>query len=226
MIDITIHKKNYGSKEVLKDMKLTIHPGKVYGLVGENGAGKTTLFKCIAGLEGYHGKIESGFDPLKNHIGFLPTVPFIFSRITGREYLKLLCQARQVANPKIDQKNIFNLPLNEYAIHYSSGMKKKLALTGVLLQKNDFYILDEPFNGVDIHSNMLITEIIQKLKNLNKYLLISSHILESLTDIADEILLLKHKSIGHRYVQSEYDELGKNMQPTSIQGIVDRLELE
>jgi hypothetical protein len=81
-----------------------------------------------------------------------------------KEYLQLLCNARKVKAPNFEEKNIFELPLNQYAISYSTGMKKKLALTGILLQNNEVLILDEPFNGVDIQSNILITEIIL-LKN-------------------------------------------------------------
>jgi ABC-2 type transport system ATP-binding protein len=65
---------------------------------------------------------------------------------------------------------------------------KKLALTAILLQENKFFILDEPFNGVDIQSNIIITEIIIKLKELGKTILISSHIFSTLNDTCDEIL--------------------------------------
>jgi ABC-2 type transport system ATP-binding protein len=65
---------------------------------------------------------------------------------------------------------------------------KKLALTAILLQENKFFILDEPFNGVDIQSNIIITELIIKLKELGKTILISSHIFSTLNDTCDEIL--------------------------------------
>jgi ATPase subunit of ABC transporter with duplicated ATPase domains len=87
--------------------------------------------------------------------------------ITGKEYIRLLCNARGKTNLDIDSKNIFDLPLNQYASTYSTGMKKKLAITAILLQENDYFILDEPFNGVDIQSNVILTEIILKLKELN-----------------------------------------------------------
>lgn len=81
---------------------------------------------------------------------------------------------------EIDNRNIFDLPLNQYAATYSTGMKKKLALMAILIQENKVLILDEPFNGVDIHSNIIITEIIHQLKLLNKTILISSHIFSTL----------------------------------------------
>ena len=157
MISINNLSKSYGSKKVLTGINIRFEKGKAYGIVGENGSGKTTLFRCITGIEKYDGVISSDFDKLKDHIGFLQTEPFFFSKITGREYIRLLCNAREVAAGNTDERNVFELPLDEYASTYSTGMKKKLALTAILLQKNDCFILDEPFNGVDIHSNIIIS---------------------------------------------------------------------
>ena len=131
---------------------------------------------ALPGCERHSGKIESTFDNLKNHLGLLQTDPYFFPRITGQEYLRLLCNARGIRTADFEARNIFELPLKQYALTYSTGMKKKLALMGILLQENDFFILDEPFNGVDIQSNIIITEIIRKVKGMNKIILISSHI--------------------------------------------------
>lgn len=89
-------------------------------------------------------------------------------KITGKEYPQLLTNAREVELQNVHDKNIFDLPLNKYASTYSTGMQKKLALTAILLQQNEVFILDETFNGVDIQSNLVITEIIKKLKALKK----------------------------------------------------------
>ena len=107
-------------------------------VVGENGAGKTTLFKCISGLETSSGKISSDFISLKNTLGLFLTEHFFFPKITGKEYLQLLTNARQVELQNVHDKNIFDLPLNQYASTYSTGMQKKLALTAILLQKTRF----------------------------------------------------------------------------------------
>ena len=82
------------------------------------------------------------------------------TKITGLEYLKFMCQSRSIDSGKLLERNVFNLPLNRYAETYSTGMKKKLALTAILMQENSVFILNEPFNGVDIQSNILISEII------------------------------------------------------------------
>lgn len=191
MIDIKDLKKTFGENVVLDHFSHSFAPGKVYGIVGENGAGKTTLFRCIAGFESFEGEVTSSQSPLKNYLGYLPTEPFFFEKMTGREYLQLLCNARGVTVSDLDEKNFFELPLHQFVSTYSTGMKKKLALTGILLQSNDYFILDEPFNGLDIQSNMMLTEVIHQLKAKQKIVIISSHIFSTLADTCDEIIHLK-----------------------------------
>lgn len=226
MIRIEGLSKNYGNNEVLKEINMEFSRGKVYGIVGENGAGKTTLFRCIAGLENYSGEIISQITPLKNHLGLLLTDPFFFSKITGKEYIRLLCNARNKRNINIDQKNIFDLPLNQYASSYSTGMKKKLAITAILLQENECFILDEPFNGVDIQSNIVLTEIILKLKELNKTVLVSSHIFSTLSDTCDKIHLLRKGEQIKSVQKEDFKLLEQEMKDFTIGNRIQKLELK
>lgn len=226
MIKIENLSKSYGSKKILSNINLSFEDGKVYGIVGENGSGKTTLFKCIAGIENHTGIIESNLKPLKDHIGYLQTDPFYFSKITGGEYIRLLCNARGKEYENPDNKNIFDLPLNQYAVTYSTGMKKKLALTAILLQKNQYYILDEPFNGVDIQSNIIFSDILKQLKKLGKTLIISSHIFSTLNDICDEIHLLKSGQFIRKVFKHEFSDLEQEMKDIFIGNKIDKLELK
>ncbi|MBR4323887.1 MAG: ATP-binding cassette domain-containing protein, partial [Bacteroidales bacterium] len=189
MIKIVDLHKSYGSKSVLRGINAEFQSGKTYGIIGENGAGKTTLFRCIAGLERFDGTIISDLQPLKNHLGLLFAEPYFFDKITGEEYIRLLCYARHKRIDNIADKNIFDLPLSQYVTTYSTGMKKKLALLAVLLQGNEFFVLDEPYNGIDINGSIALTEILLKLKELNKTVIISSHIFSTLSDTCDEILV-------------------------------------
>jgi len=226
MIKIKELSKLFGNKEVLKNLSMEFSTGNVYGIVGENGAGKTTLFRCIAGLESYSGEIISDVKPLKNHLGLLLTEPFFFTMMTGREYIRLLCNARGKTNVDIDSKNIFDLPLDQYASTYSTGMKKKLAITAILLQENEYFILDEPFNGVDIQSNIILTEIILKLKELNKVVIISSHIFSTLSDTCDEIHLLRKGEQIKSVNKAGFKDLEQEMQEITIGNLIKNLELK
>jgi ABC-2 type transport system ATP-binding protein len=211
MIQVNELSKSFGRKKVLHAISATFMPGKVYGIVGANGAGKTTFFRCLTGLDSHGGTVSSSWQPLKDHLGFLPTQPYFLSRMTGREYLRLLCQAKGLPEQDYQVKNLFDLPLDEYAMHYSTGMKKKLALTALVLQDNDVWILDEPFNGVDIQSNLLIYEIIRRLRGRGKTLLISSHILSTLRDLCDHILVLQEGSLNQSVDQEDYEKLEKEL---------------
>ena len=226
MIEIKDLSKHYGTKQVLKDINISFKKGRIYGIVGENGSGKTTLFRCIAGLEKYKGDITSDFVQLKNHLGLLFTEPYFFTRITGKEYIQLLLNVRNIKISNIETRNIFDLPLNQYASTYSTGMKKKLALTGILLQENDCFVLDEPFNGVDIQSNIIIAEIIDRLKKLGKTIIISSHIFSTLAETCDEIYLLKKGELIKRVFKQDFDKLETKMKEFSIGNIIDKLELK
>jgi len=116
--------------------------------------------------------------------------------------------------------------LNQYASTFSTGMKKKLALLAILLQGNQYFILDEPFNGVDIQSNLIITEIIRKLQILNKNVIISSHIFSTLSETCDEIYLLHQGQLAQSVPKQDFNRLEAEMKAFSIGNKIDRLNLE
>lgn len=223
MIVLNAISKRFGTKEVLKNISLSFESGKVHGIVGENGAGKTTLFKCIAGLELCEGTIDSAFQPIKDHIGYLSSEPYFFSHITGMEYIRLFCEARRLPLTSETVQNLFDLPLNQYAQTYSTGMKKKLALTALLHQPNSVFILDEPFNGVDIQSNLLITAIIHKLKEAGKTVIISSHIFSTLKETCDEIYQLSGGEIVERVEKERFNLLEESMKSDAVSDQINRL---
>ena len=225
MIRIKNLSKQFGKKVVLNNLSIEFERGKIYGIIGENGAGKTTLFRCIAGLESFDGEIVSEINPLKDHLGYLTAEPFFFPMITGEEYIRLLCNARDKKISEIGSNNIFDLPLNQYVTTYSTGMRKKLALLAVLLQGNDIFILDEPFNGIDLNGSIILTEIIHRLKELGKTVIISSHIFSTLSDTCDEIHVLRNGTITQKVAREEFYLLEKEMKNSAVEGKIERLEL-
>lgn len=226
MIEVKSLSKNYGSKLVLHNIDLRFEDGKVYGIAGENGAGKTTLFRCIAGLENHVGEVFSDRKPLKNHLGLMMTEQFFFNKMTGREYIRLLCNARGVDITDINSKNLFQLPLDEYATVYSTGMKKKLALIAILLQSNQYFILDEPYNGVDFQSNLIITEVIHKLKSLGKTVIISSHIFSTLSDTCDQIHWLSQGTIKKSAEKEGFSAIESEMKKAGIGSALDHFDFK
>jgi len=225
MIELLHISKSFGQHQVLHEVTFNFEDGKVYGIVGENGAGKTTLFRCIAGLETASGQINASLEPLKNHLGYLTSNPYFLSKLTGEEYIYLLTDARGKSIKNLDDRNIFELPLKEYASAYSTGMKKKLALTATLLQDNSFYILDEPFNGIDLQSSIILTEIILRLKAMSKTILISSHIFSTLKDTCDEILVLEEGRISKSVKKEQFGDFEEEMKEKILKKDIDKLWL-
>lgn len=215
--------KSFGSVEVLKGIDLTISKGMIYGLVGENGSGKTTLFRCLVGLESYKGTIK--LDDNNIDIGFLPSNPYVLPRLTGREYLQYLANSRSKGKLDFDTLNVFDLPLDRYMSAYSTGMKKKLAFLGVILQDNDLIILDEPFSGVDIQSNFILLETIKRLKENGNCILLSSHIFSTLANQCDMIFHLSEGRLSTGFTKENYDLLDGKIKDKFVGDVFDRLGL-
>lgn len=212
MLTITSLNKYYGSHHVLKDLNASFAPGQVHGIIGLNGAGKTTLFNCICGLLDYEGTIaHTTIKDLKNHIGYVPTEPYFFPRTKGKEYLDLIRHARgeKETDNRIPER--FDLPLNEYIDNYSTGMKRKIAFSAAMIGHSDIYILDEPFNGVDIKSNLVLKHHILELKAQGRTVLLSSHIISSLTELCDDVFMLKDGRMDKHYKPHEFGKIEADM---------------
>jgi ABC-2 type transport system ATP-binding protein len=197
-------------RHVIDGLNLQLRPKKVHGLVGLNGAGKTTLLNTIFGIT----KQASGSITYKNKritkekIAYLETENYFYPNITGIEYLNLFVNT----NFDISAWNeIFELPLKNLIENYSTGMKKKLALLGVLKLDRHILILDEPFNGLDLETSKVLQMIILKLKEKQNMILITSHILESLTPICDEIHYIEKGKIKFSKKSDDFDNLSKEI---------------
>ncbi|MCH7400251.1 ATP-binding cassette domain-containing protein [Belliella kenyensis] len=190
MIKLKKLSKSYSKSLILNDLTVDFEENSIHGIVGANGAGKSTLLSCIAGIEAYEGEISYGHKAKRNNIAFLPTDPFFFEWITGREYLKFIADLRKIDKVNYAEVNVFQLPLEAYASSYSTGMKKKLALTALLLDEFDFYVLDEPFNGIDNEGVHLMIDIIRNIQKKGKTIFIASHFTSPLRQVCDHIYKL------------------------------------
>ncbi len=196
MLEIDNLSVSYDDHLVLDGLTVALPLQCVHGLVGMNGAGKTTMLNTMAGFikPGNGGIRMNGRSLTRADLAFLETENFFYSHITGREYLGLFRSPKDL--PDVDEWNrMFKLPLDQMINAYSSGMKRKLALAGVLRQKKHLVVLDEPFNGLDLESSRLLSMIIARLKERGTTVLITSHILGSLTGICDHIHLLSNGKI-------------------------------
>lgn len=200
--------KYYSEKIVLDYITIDFLPGKVYGIVGLNGAGKTTFFNTIStDLKKDSGQIFFNENPISNKdTAYLETVNFFYSKITGNEYLKIFKKTN--GNFKLTSlQEFFSLPLDELIETYSTGMKKKLALLGILKQDKPVFLFDEPFNSLDLETNKILELIITTLREKGKTIFLSSHIIDPLLTICDEILLLEKGKFIKTFNKSDYNKL-------------------
>jgi len=215
----------YDDRPVLSGLTISIEAGKIHGLVGLNGQGKTTLLNVISGkLEPWTGSVLwDGKKPGRSDLALLETEPWFYPKITGREYLKVMAFHNQEAN--IDDWNDWlTLPLDDLTESYSSGMKKKLAIMGTFLRKTPLVLLDEPFNNLDLEAVARTSSLLTRMKESGRTILVTSHILGSLTGICDKIHDLYGGTIRHSFSPDEFDGLEDKLVRNRIEKAEQKLE--
>ena len=218
--------KHFGEKKVIDDLTLSIEQGKIFGLIGPNGAGKTTTIHCIADLLDYdEGDIKIFNKSLKNnptyikrHIGVLFEYnEELFVRLTGEEHLQFVGEIYGLKKAEIKKRieelfEFFEIYDDGYKLidTYSKGMRKKISFASILLHNPEFIILDEPFDGVDALTVIKVKKLLRQLKENGKTILITSHILSYIEDLADEVAILNKGKIVYQAATKEIRNKVKN----------------
>ncbi|MDR3094125.1 MAG: ATP-binding cassette domain-containing protein, partial [Bacteroidales bacterium] len=195
---------------IIDSLDVAFQKNKIHGIVGLNGSGKTTFFNAFFGLKKIQkGTIICNNQPVtKNGMAYLPTENFFYSNITGQEYLSLFCNP----NFDIDRWNsLFKLPLDQITDIYSTGMKKKLAILGVIKQNMPIMLLDEPFNGIDIEMCRILRLVLLKLKETEKTIIVSSHVMDTLTHLCDFIHYLEDGKIKYSIQKEDFTSFEKEI---------------
>ncbi len=200
---------SYVGKPAINKISLDIMPGEVFGLMGLNGAGKTTTIKAILGLREQdsgdvhiYGKDKADHNS-KARLAYLPEKfePPWF--LTGFEFLKF---SLALYNHKFEKQAMIDcaqeLALDVDALSrrmntYSKGMRQKLGLMGTLLTGCSLFILDEPMSGLDPRARALVKKMIQKMKDDERTIFLSSHILSDMDEICDRVALLHDGEIQY-----------------------------
>lgn len=218
--------KNYGEKQVLNNITLTVPRGKIIGLLGKNGTGKTTLIKLINGLltptKGeiiFEGKKIGPQSKL--NIAYLPERTYLDKSMTINETLKFFKEF--YSNFDIDKaKDLLkklDLDENQKIIKMSKGMQEKVQLVLVMSRKADLYILDEPLGGVDPATRDYILDTILTNFNEGASIIISTHLISDIERILDEVIFIDK---GEIKLTSDADEL-RNKENASIDEIFRRM---
>lgn len=215
MLKIRHFEAGYGKALVLSDINLNVSPGEIHGLLGMNGAGKTTLFKALCRLgPACSGTITWQGRPLNPaSVGYLPATPYFYPYQTGWEYLEL-CRHKNRGFPIGKWNGLFRLPLDQLTETYSTGMRKKLALLGVLAGPYQILLLDEPFSGLDFESTEVLHEVLEELKGSNFGMLMSSHILATMQRVCEQISYLSEGQIRKTFCKNDFPALESMIRST------------
>lgn len=187
-------RKSYGKQIVLDDISIETAPGQIIGLVGNNGSGKTTLMKCMANLiVDYQGMITSD-----SSIAFMIENPSFYDGLSVQDNLRVFTalggKGKADYTSVLKQVGLLEARDKKFK-QLSLGMKQKLSIARMLLSESNIILLDEPFNGLDTLTKEHIKELIIMLRSQGKCVIVSSHILEELGEIADVIWYLRKGKI-------------------------------
>ena len=210
MLKVNQLKFFYEKNKVLNDLSFDVSQGEVFGILGLNGAGKSTLMNLLAGfLPLQYGEVMY-FDKAitGQEVSILETQNFFYAHLTAEEYLSIFLNEKNSFDITM-WANLLEIPLDTEIDEFSTGMKKKLALLSILLLDRPIVLLDEPFNGLDLEASFILKEIILRLKSKGKTILLTSHILETLTGVCDRILWLKNGRAQRTFVVEEFGEVEK-----------------
>ncbi len=209
----------YGNIVAVNDISFALPPG-ITGLLGPNGAGKSTMLHMLSGfLEPSAGEVRIFGEPVWGHeqlysrIGLVPEREAVYPFLTGREFVVMSAELQKLPNPKDDANRAIAMVDMEAAADrnaggYSKGMKQRIKIAAALVHEPDVLLLDEPFNGADPRQRLHLMDLLRQMAAEGKTILFSSHILEEVERLAEEVLVIVS---GRLAASGDFREIRKLM---------------
>ena len=211
----------FGSVVAVSEVSFDIGPG-ITGLLGPNGAGKTTLLRMMTGLTApstgtisVFGETVRDNPPLYRRIGVMSEHETVYGFMKGREFVHMMARLRGVADidsavdraiERVDLADAQHRPMGTY----SRGMRQRMRLAATIVHDPDLLILDEPLNGADPRQRVHFQRLLKSLAAEGRAIVISSHILEEVEQLADEVLLIINGKLaasgGFRAIRAALDQ--------------------
>jgi ABC-2 type transport system ATP-binding protein len=197
--------KAYRGVPAVRRLTLRAAPGQVVGLLGPNGSGKTTTVRMIVGLLrpsrgsiAWQGiPIDDDLQSYQAVVGYVPEEPKLYAYLTAIEYLELAGGLRDIPSDVLARRidrylRLFELDTDRYAplSSFSKGMRQKVLLAAALLHDPAVLVLDEPNSGLDVTFALVLRTVIDRLKRRGKIIVYSSHVLEAVEKVCDDVAIL------------------------------------
>jgi ABC-2 type transport system ATP-binding protein len=211
----------FGSVVAVSDVTFDVTPG-ITGLLGPNGAGKTTLLRMMTGLAAVSDGTITVFGepvrdnpPLYGRMGVMSEHETVYGFLKGREFVKMMASLRGVSNvDAAADKAIGFVDMADAADRamgtYSRGMRQRMRLAATLVHDPELLILDEPLNGADPRQRVHFQALLRQLAAEGRTIVLSSHILEEVEQLADTVLLVVNGKLaasgGFRAIRAALDE--------------------
>lgn len=206
MLEVNGLVKKYGKQNAVNNISFRLGGGEVVGLLGPNGAGKSTTMKCIVGLlRKTSGEITiGGHDHLsvnaKRLFSYIPETPHVYDLLTIKEHLQFIAQAYSVKNWQTKAQEWMELydlsdKQDKLGRDLSKGMRQKVSICCALLPDPQVLFFDEPMIGLDPKAIKNTKKIFRELKEKGKTILVSTHLIDGVENIADRIMIMKDGNI-------------------------------
>ncbi|MBA2305438.1 MAG: ABC transporter ATP-binding protein [Acidobacteria bacterium] len=227
--------KLYDGKPAVLELDLSIQPGEVFGFLGPNGAGKSTTVKILAGLiPAYSGRaIVAGYDvadhPLevKRRLGFVPETPRLYDSLTADGFLDVMgalyhLDPRTSKARRNDLIELFGLGevRNQRLREFSKGMRQKVVIASALIHRPEVLILDEPFDGLDANTALVMKGLLREMAAQGKTILFSSHVLEVVERICTRICIIDG---GRKVAEGSAEQIRMNFRAATLDEAFSRL---
>jgi len=194
--------KWYGPVIGVNDVSVVLGPG-ITGLLGPNGAGKSTLIKLLTGLlKPSLGDVRvcghaATSAAAKRHVGYCPEVDTFYEEMSGRRFVRTMARLHGMSNREVveqTERALQEVDMTERAVRtlrgYSKGMRQRIRLAQALVHDPDLLVVDEPLNGVDPVGRRELMKLFRRLADQGKAVLVSSHILDEMDDLAERIVFM------------------------------------
>ncbi|MBF0779755.1 MULTISPECIES: ABC transporter ATP-binding protein [unclassified Granulicatella] len=221
MLNVSQVSKRYGKNLVNNDLSFTLADKQLSVLLGPNGSGKSTIIKCIVGFLRYEGDITLDGKPIhdldvKRQIAYVPEVPELYNELTVWQHFQFIAYAYGITNFEQDAEHYLTLfqlhtKKDDLCGSLSKGMRQKVSIICALILNPRVLIVDEPMIGLDPDAIRELKNIFLTLKETCA-ILVSTHLIDSITNIWDQVLILNQGKLVYTSTKDEFEQSHQSLE--------------